>query len=50
MNEMLESSKNYVQNAQIEVMVNYDEFHPNNYGKDKFLKKSKLMSRMFSSQ
>ena len=46
---MLDRSKKYVNNAQLEIMYNYDEFNPAVYGKDKFQRKSKLTSRQFNS-
>ena len=46
---MLDRSKKYVNNAMLDIMYNYDEFNPSVYGKDKFHKKSKLVSRQFNS-
>ena len=46
---MLDRSKKYVNNAQLEIMYNYDEFNPAVYGKDKFQRKSKLTKRRFNS-
>ena len=42
---MLERSKNYVQNAELALMMNYDEFVPSKYGEEKFKKRSKLLLR-----
>ena len=46
---MLDRSKKYVDNAEIELFYNYDEFNTAVYGKDKFKRKSKLTSRQFNS-
>ena len=46
---MLERSKKYVNNARMEVLVNYDEFRPSKYGKDTFKRRSRLMTRQFNS-
>ena len=46
---MLDRSKKYVHNAELELMYNYDEFNPAVYGKDKFKRKSKLTFRRFNS-
>ena len=46
---MLERSKNYVGNAELELLYNYDEFNPSKFGKDKFIRKSRFISRQFNS-
>ena len=46
---MLDRSKKYVNNAKIELLVNYDEFRPSNYGNDTIKRRSKLMRRQFNS-
>ena len=46
---MLERSKAYVGNAQVEMLINYDRLKPSKYGKNKFEKRSKIITRQFNT-
>ena len=47
---MLERSKRYVGNARFFVMMNYEQFDTSKYGEDTVQKKSKIISRQFSTK
>lgn len=46
---MLDKAKEYVDVAQISVLYNHDEFHPEKLGIDSIVKRSRILNRQFSA-